>query len=95
MSADVDLYGRLESLSKILESSGRIDEFEHKDAYGTLLDAMTFVQADDNTLRAALRECLEQAVTWLEEARGCKPEDLMDYNGWAHRARALTGDDEP
>lgn len=40
-----DLYSRLESLSKVMESSGRIDEHEHPDAYGAILDAMRFVAA--------------------------------------------------
>jgi len=38
-----ELYRRLESLSKVLESTGRIDESEHPDssgAYATILDAM-------------------------------------------------------
>lgn len=39
-----DLYSRLESLSKALESSGRIDEHEYPDAYGTVLDAMHFIR---------------------------------------------------
>lgn len=42
---DSDLYSRLESLSKVMESSGRIDEHEHPDAYGAILDAMRFVAA--------------------------------------------------
>ncbi len=42
---DSDLYSRLESLSKAMESSGRIDEHEHPDAYGAILDAMRFVAA--------------------------------------------------
>lgn len=43
-----DLYGRLESLSKAMECSGRIDEHDHPDAYGAILDAMKYVQADLN-----------------------------------------------
>lgn len=39
-----DLHHRLHSLSKAMESSGRIDEHEHPDAYGTILDAMKYVQ---------------------------------------------------
>jgi len=35
-----DLYWRLHSLSKSLESSGRIDQHDNPEAYGTLLDAM-------------------------------------------------------
>ncbi len=41
----MDLYERLETLSKVLESSGRIDQHEHPDAYGAILDAMRFVAA--------------------------------------------------
>lgn len=41
-----ELYARLDSLSKAMESSGRIDEHEHPDAYGTILDAMKYVQSD-------------------------------------------------
>lgn len=37
------LYAQLESLSKALESSGRIDEHDYPDAYSTVLDAMNFV----------------------------------------------------
>jgi len=39
-----DLYWRLHSISKVLESSGVIDESEHRDAYPTILDAMNFVR---------------------------------------------------
>lgn len=38
-----DLYARLETLSKALESSGRIDEHDYPNAYATVLDAMNFV----------------------------------------------------
>jgi hypothetical protein len=47
-----DLYWRLESLSKSLESSGRIDQSEHPDAYATVLDAMIFVRTDTEQERA-------------------------------------------
>ena len=39
-----DLYWRLHSLSEILEDSGFVDEFQHPDAYATILDAMAFVR---------------------------------------------------
>lgn len=39
-----DLYWRLHSLSKSLESSGRIDEHDNPDAYATVLDAMNAVR---------------------------------------------------
>lgn len=44
LSKAEDLYLRLEFLSKILESSGIIDEHENKDAYATILDAMNFIR---------------------------------------------------
>ena len=39
------LYWRLHSLSKCLESSGRIDEHDCEGAYATILDAMNVVMA--------------------------------------------------
>ena len=39
-----DLYERLHSMSKSLESSGRLDEHENPDAYATVLDAMRFMR---------------------------------------------------
>lgn len=39
------LYERLESLSKVLESSGRLDTHEHPDAYRTILDTMRVLAA--------------------------------------------------
>lgn len=41
---DNDLYWRLHSISKSLESCGFFDEHNNPDAYGTVLDAMNFVQ---------------------------------------------------
>ena len=41
---DNDLYWRLHAISKSLESCGFFDEHDHPDAYGTVLDAMNFVQ---------------------------------------------------
>ncbi len=41
-----DLYWRLHSLSKSLESSGRLDEYEQPGAYATILDAMAIVQEE-------------------------------------------------
>lgn len=59
-----DLCARLDSLSKSLEGSGRIDEHEQPGAYATVLDAMNFVRA----AAAAEHERyapLMQAVEWL------------------------------
>lgn len=64
-----DLYERLHSLSKVLESSGVIDESEYRDAYPTILDSMNFVRAalpDD-----AVRQDAER-YRWL---RDCHPAD--------------------
>lgn len=47
-----DLYWHLHTLSKILESSGRIDEMEHKDAYRTILDAMQLARASASSAQA-------------------------------------------
>lgn len=43
LEATEDLYQRLHSLSKSLESSGRLDEHDNPDAYATILDAMNLV----------------------------------------------------
>lgn len=42
-------------------------------------------------LRKSLARCLEEAEGWLDEARGCKPSGVMDYDGWADEARRLLG----
>ena len=39
-----DLYDRLHSLSKSLESSGRLDEHDNPGAYATVLDAMNYLR---------------------------------------------------
>lgn len=45
---DEDLYWRLHALSEALESSGRIDEHEHRDAYPALLEAMNALRRPAN-----------------------------------------------
>ena len=42
-------------------------------------------------LRKSLARCLEEAEGWLDDARGCKPADVMNYDGWADEARRLLG----
>ncbi len=37
----------------------------------------------------SLQRCLEEAEGYLDESHGCKPEDVMDYDGWAHKAKDL------
>jgi hypothetical protein len=39
-----DLYERLESMSKSLEYSGRIDEHDNPDAYRTVLETMNYLR---------------------------------------------------
>lgn len=48
----VPLWERLHSLSKVLESSGRIDESEHPGAYATVLDAMNAVRKPADDIRS-------------------------------------------
>lgn len=47
-----DLYARLETLSKALESSGRIDQFDYPEAYATVLDAMNWVMREPSRSQA-------------------------------------------
>jgi len=72
------LYDRLESLSKALESSGRIDEHESPDAYATVLDAMNFVlqapisgyQRQNDTWHINGVIYSGDALRWLSKAQG-------------------------
>ncbi len=65
---DEDLYWRLHSLSKALESSGVIDERIHTDAYATILDTMTFVRVHRET---------QELVGFQERQRG-----LHGFSKW-------------
>lgn len=47
-----DLYARLETLSKALEASGRIDQFDYPEAYATVLDAMNWVMREPSRSQA-------------------------------------------
>lgn len=42
-----------------------------------------------NDLKASLKECLDEAIGWLDNSTGCTPEEMMGYNEWDKRARAL------
>lgn len=53
-----------------------------------------FVQSETERLRASLERCLKEAEGWICEARGCAPDDLIDYDGWADEARRLLGKNE-
>lgn len=44
---------------------------------------------ENERLRKSLARCLAEAEEWLDDARGCKPADVMDYDGWTDEARRL------
>lgn len=44
---------------------------------------------DEDRLRQSLRRCLAEAEGWLQEAHGCKPADVIGYDGWAEEALEL------
>lgn len=44
---------------------------------------------ENEQLRQSLKRCLNEAEGWLDDARGCKPEDIIGYDGWADEARRL------
>ena len=44
---------------------------------------------DIERLIKSLRRCLTEAEGFLDEARGCKPNEMIGYDGWADEARKL------
>jgi hypothetical protein len=38
---------------------------------------------------------LEEAESWIFDARGCKPEEVIGYDGWADEARKLLDETKP
>ena len=60
-------------------------------------DAEVFVEfvniliEENAKLRQSLARCLTEAEGWLDEARGCKPDGVIGYDGWADEARKLLG----
>lgn len=48
-------------------------------------------QVTDETeqLRSSLERCLDEAKGWMDEARGCKPDEVVGYDGWADEASRL------
>ena len=48
-------------------------------------------QDEIKQLRKSLARCLAEAEGWLDDARGCKPADIIGYDGWADEARRLLG----
>ena len=92
---DEDLYWRLHSLSKILESSGVIDERRHTDAYATILDAMIFVRIHSETQKPVAfqerQKGLEGFSSWYECPKDVVvPKDLeQEINGVLFQYRLL------
>lgn len=41
---------------------------------------------------ALVAELLSEAEGWLDDARGCKPDDVIGYTGWDERARRFIVD---
>lgn len=72
MTDTEDLYWRLHSLSKSLEGSGRIDEHDDPEAYGTILDAMKTVREAETAIaeRDIARARLDSAVAILSRIYG-------------------------
>jgi hypothetical protein len=40
-------------------------------------------------LRKSLERCLSEAIGWLDDSRGCRPSDVIGYDGWDDEARKL------
>lgn len=65
-----DLYWKLHSLSKSMEGSGRIDQHDNPEAYGTLLDAMNALRSSSQPVREPMTDSwiLERcAQSWVFE----------------------------
>ncbi len=41
------------------------------------------------SLEKSLAACLEEATEWIYESRGCSPQSIMGYNGWADIAKQI------
>ena len=48
-----------------------------------------FCSKNRKDILALLAVCLSEAEGWLDEARGCTPQDVIGYDGWADKARAI------
>ena len=81
-----DLYCRLESLSKSLEGSGRLDEHENPDAYATILDAMNAIAEMERRCEAGvsiadLWDAWDELVDLKAEMEKAEPVAWMDDYG--------------
>lgn len=64
-----DLYWRLHSLSKALESSGRVDADDYPDAYATVLDAMNTMRSKTRSQKLADAGFTRRPGLWAMQAR--------------------------
>lgn len=67
-----------------------IDDAIDKKA-STAHNSLKIAKSEIERLRKSLSRCLKEAEEWMDEARGCKPDDVMGYDGWADEARWLLG----
>lgn len=89
VETESNLYLRLESLSKRLESSGRIDEHDTPDAYATILDAMNAALAVPATLSNVQPKGMPAGMVLVP----AEPTKEMNRAGfYAHQATGLTGE---
>lgn len=69
------------------------NSFFKNDPNGECMDSKDVLIAkfieERKQLRSSLRRCLSEAVGWIDEACGGKPEHIMGYDGWARKARQL------
>ena len=63
------------------------DDREEAERFVAFVNAA--VAAERERWATMLAEVLQEAETWLDEARGCRPHDLIGYTGWAERARHM------
>ena len=71
---------------------GTAYELFAREAWNAATAAEREARADEiEQLRKSLKRCLEEAETWLDDTHGCKPKDVVDYDGWADEARRILG----
>lgn len=70
-------------VKRLRERAGQYDE------YGWHNDIELESALEIEALRKSLSRCLHEAEGWMDESRGCKPDDIIGYDGWADEARRL------
>jgi hypothetical protein len=70
-------------VKRLRERAGHYDEYGwHDEIEREAADTI-------EQLRKSLARCLKEAEYLLDESHGCKPSEVMDYDGWADEARRL------